>query len=74
MFRIKRDPAKLLGSAVARSTQPLDCCECRTNMYTDEASQMERLEFSFIEMQDAGWDTDGVLLWGYFFVDPDVSK
>ncbi len=24
VFRIKRDPAKLLGSAVARSTQPLD--------------------------------------------------
>ena len=24
-FRIKLDPAKLLGSAVARSTQPLDC-------------------------------------------------
>jgi len=23
VFRIKRDPAKLLGSAVARSTQPL---------------------------------------------------
>jgi len=43
-------------------------------MYTDEASQMERLEFSFSEMQDAGWDTDGNLLWGYFFVDADVSK
>jgi hypothetical protein len=24
VFRIKRDPAKLLGSAVDRSTQPLD--------------------------------------------------
>jgi hypothetical protein len=31
---------------------------CRTNMYTDETSQVERLEFSFGEMRDAGWDTD----------------
>ena len=43
-------------------------------MYADEASQIERLEFSFGEMQDAGWDPDGDLLWGYFFVDADVSK
>jgi len=43
-------------------------------MYTDEASQIERLEFSFGEMRDAGWDPDGDLLWGYFFVDVDVSK
>ena len=43
-------------------------------MYTDEVSQIERLEFSFGEMRDAGWDPDGGLLWGYFFVDADVSK
>jgi regulator of ribonuclease activity B len=43
-------------------------------MYTDEASQIETLEFSFREMRDAGWDTDSDLLWGYFFVDADVSK
>jgi hypothetical protein len=43
-------------------------------MYTDEASQIERLEFSFGEMREAGWDPDGDLLWGYFFVDADVAK
>jgi len=43
-------------------------------MYTNEASQIESLEFSFAEMRDAGWDPDGNLLWGYFFVDADVSK
>ena len=43
-------------------------------MYTDEASQIETLEFSFHEMRDAGWDTDSDLLWGFFFVDSDVSK
>ena len=43
-------------------------------MYTDEASQMEALEFGFHEMRDAGWDTDGDLLWGHFFLDADVSK
>jgi hypothetical protein len=43
-------------------------------MYTDEASQMEAVEFGFQEMRDAGWDTDGDLLWGHFFVDADVSK
>ena len=43
-------------------------------MYTDEASQMETLELAFHEMEDAGWDTTSDLLWGYFFVAPDVSK
>ena len=43
-------------------------------MFTDESSQIETLEISFHEMQDAGWDTDSDLLWGYFFVDNDGSK
>lgn len=43
-------------------------------MYTDEASQMEMLEVSFERMREAGWVTHGDLLWGYFFVDKDVSK
>jgi Regulator of ribonuclease activity B len=43
-------------------------------MYTDEASQMETLELGFERMREAGWDTDGDLLWGYFFVDKDISK
>ena len=43
-------------------------------MYTDEASQLETLECCFHELRDEGWDTDGDLLWGYFFVDADVSK
>ena len=25
-------------------------------------------------MREAGWDTDRNLLWGYFFVDKDISK
>jgi len=42
-------------------------------MYTYGDSQIEALEFSFQQMHDAGWDTDGDLLWGYFFVDRDVQ-
>ena len=43
-------------------------------MYTDEGSQIETLEQAFHKMLDAGWDTNGYLLWGYFFVDADLSK
>ena len=43
-------------------------------MYMDEASQIDKLQFSFGEIRDAGWNPDGDLLWGYFFVDTDVEK
>ena len=43
-------------------------------MHTDEASQIERLQFSFSEIRDAGWNPDEDLLWGCFFVDTDVEK
>jgi regulator of RNase E activity RraB len=43
-------------------------------MYTDEASQTEKLQISFAEMRNAGWDPDADLLWGYFFVDSDLQK
>ena len=43
-------------------------------MYTDEASQIERLQFSFGEIRSAGWNPDGDLLWGFFFLDTDVEK
>jgi len=43
-------------------------------MYTDEASQSEALQFSFSEIRNAGWNPDGDLLWGYFFIDNDPKK
>ena len=43
-------------------------------MLTDEASQSEALQFSFSEIRKAGWNPDGDLLWGYFFIDNDPQK
>ncbi len=43
-------------------------------MFTDEASQSEALQFSFSEIRKAGWNPDGDLLWGYFFIDNDPQK
>ena len=43
-------------------------------MYTDEASQIERLQFSFSEIRNADWNPDSDLLWGYFLLDTDVEK
>ena len=43
-------------------------------MFTDELSQTEALQLSFSEIRNAGWNPDGDLLWGYFFIDNDPQK
>ena len=43
-------------------------------MYSDEESQIDRLESIFADMRDGGWDTASELLWGYFFLDDNQAK
>lgn len=43
-------------------------------MNTDEPFDSEWLQFTFDRITEIGWNPDGDLLWGYFFVDTGVEK